>query len=111
MKEPYEKGVANHLDPESWGLVREDESQALTGARVGRAIEPRNLLPLGRRGCSTSRRQHYVHRHREVNVGPTRSETPSMLGSISTEPGRSRDPSAAEGPSERKGKSKDRSPR
>jgi hypothetical protein len=38
MKDPYEKGVATHLDPESWGLAREGLSQALTGARAGRPL-------------------------------------------------------------------------
>ncbi len=41
MKELYEKGVATRLGPESCGVVREDLAEALTGVRVGRAIEPR----------------------------------------------------------------------
>lgn len=38
MKEPYKKGVANHLDPESWVALREGGGQALTGACVGRVL-------------------------------------------------------------------------
>jgi RNA-directed DNA polymerase len=35
MKESYRKGVANHPDPESCGVHREVQSEALTGAHVG----------------------------------------------------------------------------
>jgi len=110
MKEPYEKGVATHLDPESWVFVREGVRQALTGARVGRVLS-REICRVERRGFSTSRRQHRDGRQREHVTGSTRSETPSMLGNITTGPGRSRDPSIAEERSRRKGKSKDGSPR
>jgi hypothetical protein len=108
MKEPYEKGVATHLDPESWVLAREGACQALTGARVGRVLS-REICRVERRGFSTSRRQHSDGRQREHVAGSTRSETPSMLGNITTEPGRSRDSSIER--SRRKGKSKDASPR
>ena len=46
MEEPYEKGVAIHLDPESWGSVREDRSQALTGVRAGRPLS-REIVSFG----------------------------------------------------------------
>jgi hypothetical protein len=47
------KGVANRIDPESCIVVREGGGEALTGERVGRAIEPRKLGNLGcRRGPS-----------------------------------------------------------
>ena len=46
MKEPYEEGVAHHLDPESCADVREDMGEALTGEQTGRAIELRNY-PFG----------------------------------------------------------------
>jgi hypothetical protein len=42
MKALYIEGVANRDDPESYVGVREDAGEALTGVRVGRAIEPRN---------------------------------------------------------------------
>src|ERR1017187_4942895 len=42
MEEPYIEGVAIHGDPESCVGVREDAGEALTGARAGWAIEPRN---------------------------------------------------------------------
>jgi hypothetical protein len=42
MKEPHIEGLAIHDDPESYVGVREDAGEALTGARAGWAIEPRN---------------------------------------------------------------------
>jgi len=50
MKELYIEGVATHDDPESCVGVREGDGEALTGARAGRAIEPRNQ---GVRGADT----------------------------------------------------------
>lgn len=110
MKKPHEKGVATHLDPESWVLAREGECQALTGARVGRVLS-REICRAEGRGFSTSRRQHVDGRQREHVCDSARSETPSMHGDTTTEPERSRDPSVAKGRSRRKGKSKDGSPR
>src|SRR2546425_511465 len=42
MRALYIEGVANHDGPESCVGVREGSGEALTGVRVGRAIEPRN---------------------------------------------------------------------
>jgi hypothetical protein len=42
MEELYAEGVAIHGGPESCAGAREGAGEALTGARVGRAIEPRN---------------------------------------------------------------------
>ena len=42
MKQPYKKGVASHLGPESCAGARKDIGEALTGGHAGRAIEPRN---------------------------------------------------------------------
>ena len=41
MKEPYIEGVATHDGPESCVGARKGVGEALTGVRVGRAIEPR----------------------------------------------------------------------
>src|SRR6478736_1340459 len=43
MEELYVEGVATHGGPESCVVVREGGGEALTGARAGRAIEPRNV--------------------------------------------------------------------
>jgi hypothetical protein len=42
MEELYIEGVAIHGGPESCVGVREGAGEALTGVRVGWAIEPRN---------------------------------------------------------------------
>jgi hypothetical protein len=42
MKEPYKKGIANHLGPESCADSRKAGREALTGVQAGWAIEPRN---------------------------------------------------------------------
>jgi hypothetical protein len=41
VRVPHDEGVANHIDPESCAAVREGCGEALTGDRIGRAIEPR----------------------------------------------------------------------
>ena len=109
MKEPYKKGVAIHLDPESWGLAREGLSQALTGARAGRPLS-REIAFLGCRRRSRYGRQHREHRYCEVFVDPTRSETPCMYGNVTSEPGRSHD-HPVRASLGREGKSKDVIPR
>jgi len=38
MKEPYKKGVASHLGPESCAASREAGREALTGGHAGRAL-------------------------------------------------------------------------
>ena len=42
MRALYIEGLATHDDPESCVGVCEGAGEALTGARAGRAIEPRN---------------------------------------------------------------------
>ena len=41
MQVSYSEGVANHTGPESCDDIREDAGEALTGERIGQAIEPR----------------------------------------------------------------------
>jgi hypothetical protein len=80
MKELYIEGVANHDDPESCVVVRKGGGEALTGARIGRAIEPRNHLVRGADAVSRCGRQHLQQRYRKLLEGPARSENPSMYG-------------------------------
>jgi transposase len=43
VKVPYDEEVANHIDPESCGYVREDIAEALTGAHVGQPLSDETL--------------------------------------------------------------------
>lgn len=113
MKEPHEKGVATHLDPESCAVVREDGGEALTGAHVGRAIEPRNLkrrasgvLP-GATALDGSERQHRRWRYRESEPDRARSKTSSTHGNISHGSREIPRLSAVRGTADRKAKSND----
>jgi len=56
MEEPYIEGVATHDGPESCVRVREGAGEALTGARAGWAIEPRNYSCPGCRRRSLRRK-------------------------------------------------------
>jgi hypothetical protein len=69
MKEPYEKGVAHHLDPESWVTTREGGGQALTGARAGRAIEPRKREVRDADTVGGGGRQHRGRREAQGGLG------------------------------------------
>ena len=80
MRELYIEGVATHDDPESCVGVREGAGEALTGARTGRAIEPRNPGDRGADAVYISGRQHHQQRYRELLVGPARSENHGMYG-------------------------------
>jgi len=80
MQEPYTEGVAIHGDPESCVVAREGGGEALTGARAGQAIEPRNHRVRDADAVYGSGRQHCQQRYREPLAGPARSETLRMYG-------------------------------
>jgi len=54
MRESDIEGLAIHDGPEPCVVVREGGSEASVGVRVGRAIEPRNLLVWGADGVLQS---------------------------------------------------------
>jgi len=85
MQEPYTEGVAIRGDPESCVVAREGGGEALTGARAGRAIEPRNHRVRGADAVYGSGRQHRQQRYRELLVGPARSENQGMYGTFMRE--------------------------
>src|SRR4029077_3941333 len=82
-KESYECEVATHIGPESCGAAREGGVEALTRERAGRGFSRvRNSL----RDADAVRRcgrPHPVHRYREVQRSPARSQTPCTYGSTS----------------------------
>lgn len=79
MKELYVEGLATRDDPESCVASRKGRGEALTGARAGRAIEPRNPTS-GCPCCSDGRRQHSWARYREWPGDPARSKNHGMYG-------------------------------
>lgn len=87
MQESYTKGVAIHRGPESWGGVRKDLTQALTGVHAGEVFS-REIKPLGWRRRSGPGSQHEQGRDCEPLVGPARSETLCTYGKLhAREPG------------------------
>ena len=80
MEELCIEGLATHGDPESCAVAREGGGEALTGARAGQAIEPRNHRVRGADAVYGSGRQHRQWCYREPLVGPARSETLCMYG-------------------------------
>jgi hypothetical protein len=80
MRELYIEGVAIHGGPESCVGVRKGAGEALTGVRVGWAIEPRNHLVRGADVVSRGGRPHRWQRYRELPGDPARSENPCMRG-------------------------------
>src|ERR1700737_1058046 len=79
MRESYVKGVATHDDPESCAGVREDEGEALTGARAGR-VWSREMQFRAAAAVIRGGRQHRQRRDRETLWSPARSEPPSTYG-------------------------------
>src|SRR5438270_546105 len=69
MEELYAEGLATHGDPESCVDDLRGRGEALTGARAGRAIEPRNGNP-GCPRCLNGGRQHWRRRYARVAGGP-----------------------------------------
>ena len=80
MRELYIEGVATHDDPVPCVGAREGAGEALVGAHVGRAIEPRKNLGSGCRRFQIGGRRHRRQRYRELPAGPARSENLCMRG-------------------------------
>ena len=76
MKKSHESGVATHIGPESCGAARKGGVEALTGERAGRVFSRvRNFLR-DADAVGESVRPLPMHRYREVQENPARSETP-----------------------------------
>jgi hypothetical protein len=81
MKESYECEVATHIGPESCGAAREGGVEALTRERAGRVFSRVRQSLRDADAVGESGRRHPVHRYREVQRSPARSETLSTYGS------------------------------
>jgi len=78
MKKSHESG-----GPESCGVTRKGDVEALTGDRAGRVFSRVRELLRDADAVGESGRRHLVHRYREVCQSPARSETPSTYGDTS----------------------------
>lgn len=82
MREPCVEGVATHGVPESCVGVREGVGEALTGARAGWVIEPRNQWHRGADVVTKGGRPHRRQRYRELLSGPARSREPGHVRNL-----------------------------
>jgi hypothetical protein len=80
MKVSYGKGLATHTGPESCGVTREGDGEALTGVRAGRVFSRERAFLRDADAVGESGRQHRVHRYRKVQPSPARSKTPCTYG-------------------------------
>ena len=83
MRESHECEVATHIGPESCGAAREGGVEALTRERAGRVFSRVRSSLRDADAVGESGRPHPVHRDREVQRSPARSETPCTYGSTS----------------------------
>ena len=107
MKESYAEGLATHGGPESCGVSREGNVEALTGVRAGRVLSRERWSLRDADAVGRSGRQRRTHRYREMRPGPARSETPCTYGNTSHENREVLGSPAADGVAGRVGKSKD----
>ena len=109
MKVQYGEDVANHSGPESCGMHREVQVEALTGETGRPAIEPRNKYS-GMPTLLSEAEGNMVHGdNRKSCADPARSETLRMSGSFSYGSSEISSVSGAVGP-DGAGKVKDRNP-
>jgi RNA-directed DNA polymerase len=83
MQKSYGKGIATQTGPESCGAAREGGVEALTGERAGRVFSRVRTTLRDADAVGGSGRLHPVHRYREVQWSPARSQTPCTYGSTS----------------------------
>jgi RNA-directed DNA polymerase len=55
MRVRYRKGIATHSDPESCGVRREVQAEALAGETAGQPLS-REIINPGRRRCLNNRK-------------------------------------------------------
>jgi len=80
MRELYVERLATHDGPESCVGVREGVGEALTGVRIGRAIEPRNQRDRGADAVCPAEGNTVGGVMRESFAGPARSKNHGMRG-------------------------------
>src|ERR1700675_2074522 len=85
MKESYGEGLATHTVPESCGATCEGGIEASTGARAAWVWSREATFLRYADAVQVSGRLYPLHRYREMQQGPARSETPSTYGNTSHE--------------------------
>jgi len=84
MKKSYgSSGLATHIGPESCGVTRKGDVEALAGDRAGRVFSRVRTFLRDADAVRRCGRLHPVHRYREVYRSPARSKTPSTYGDTS----------------------------
>ena len=81
MQVPDVEGVAGHNGPESCGVSREADGEALTGEHTGWVLSREKLGTGNADAVEKSGRQHGTRRIGESWAGPAWSETPCTRGS------------------------------
>src|ERR1700722_16200918 len=107
MKESYSERLAIYAGPESCGVVREDNVEALTGESAGRVFSRETLTLRNADAFRVGGRHHRRRRYRETFSSSARAQTPKHAPKhLAREPG---DPafSHSENGLGRIGKSKD----
>ena len=83
MKVSYSEVLANHTGSESCGVAREGGVEALTGEGAGRVFSRERHILRDADAVGESGRLHRMHRNREVDSSPARSQTPSTYRNTS----------------------------
>jgi len=83
MQKSYGEGIVTHTGPESCGDARKGGAEALAGERAGRVFSRVRQLLRDADAVRRCGRPHPVHRYREVQRSPARSQTPCTYGSTS----------------------------
>src|SRR5229473_3299917 len=107
MKESYAEGPATHSGPESCGVSRKGNVEALTGVRAGRVFSRERSKVRDADAVGIAEGTTVAHRYREMRMGPARSQTPCTYGNTSHENQEVLGSPAADGAAGRVGKSKD----
>src|SRR5580700_1058818 len=84
MKESYSERLAIYAGPESCGVVREDNVEALTGESAGRVFSRETLTLRDADAFSVGGRHHRRRRYREASSSSARSQTISIRCSVVT---------------------------
>ena len=85
MKESYVEGLATHSGPESFGVLCKGSVEALTGVRAGQVFSRERNFLRGADAVRRSGRRHSLHRYREMQRDPARSQTLCTYGNTSRE--------------------------